>query len=101
LLCLPAIAQTQFSGQITSNVNGASATLANPVYYNETITVVGVSPSPPNVLSFLSKSLVNLVLWLLLIKLVTGHSGSPSMIPLGPKVTSSNADSAPFKVLNA
>jgi hypothetical protein len=36
--CLPALAQTQFSAQITSNVNGASATLANPVYYNETIT---------------------------------------------------------------
>jgi hypothetical protein len=43
LFCLPAIAQTQSSGQITSNVNGASATLANPVYYNETITAVGVS----------------------------------------------------------
>jgi hypothetical protein len=43
LFCLPALAQTQFSGQITSNVNGASATLANPVYYNETITAVGVS----------------------------------------------------------
>jgi hypothetical protein len=30
LLSLPALAQTQFSGQITSNVNGAAATLANP-----------------------------------------------------------------------
>jgi hypothetical protein len=43
LFCLPAVAQTQFSGQITSNVVGASATLANPVNYNETFTAVGVS----------------------------------------------------------
>jgi hypothetical protein len=42
LLCLPARAQTQFSGQITSNTS-APVTLANPVYYNETITAVGVS----------------------------------------------------------
>jgi hypothetical protein len=39
---LPALAQTQFSGQITSNTS-APVTLANPVYYNETITAVGVS----------------------------------------------------------
>jgi hypothetical protein len=43
LFCLPALTQTQFSGQITSNVGGASATLANPVYYNETVNQVGVS----------------------------------------------------------
>jgi hypothetical protein len=42
LFCLPALAQTQFSGQITSNTS-TPATLANPVYYNETITAVGVS----------------------------------------------------------
>jgi hypothetical protein len=43
LLGLPALAQTQFSGQITVNVVGSSATLANPVYYNETINQVTVS----------------------------------------------------------
>jgi hypothetical protein len=43
LLCLPALAQTQFSGQITSNTVGAAATLANPVYYNETVDQLGVS----------------------------------------------------------
>jgi hypothetical protein len=31
LLALSALAQTQFSGQITSNIVGSSATLANPV----------------------------------------------------------------------
>jgi hypothetical protein len=45
LFCLPALAQTQFSGQITSNTS-APVTLANPVYYNETITV-GVLLSRP------------------------------------------------------
>jgi hypothetical protein len=46
LLCLlaaPALGQTQFSGQITSNVTGSAATLANPVFYNETVNQVGVS----------------------------------------------------------
>jgi hypothetical protein len=36
-------AQTQFSGSITSNTLGASASLANPVYYNETITALGLT----------------------------------------------------------
>ncbi len=36
-------AQTQFSGSITSNTLGASASLANPVYYNEAITALGLT----------------------------------------------------------
>ena len=36
-------AQIQFSGSITSNTSGASALLANPVYYNETITPLGLT----------------------------------------------------------
>ena len=36
-------AQIQFSGSITSNTSGASSSLANPVYCNETITALGLT----------------------------------------------------------
>lgn len=42
-LCLPAIGQTQFTAQLTANVTTVSATLANPVSYNETVTAISVS----------------------------------------------------------
>jgi hypothetical protein len=40
--CLPAVSQVGFPGQITANTS-APVTLANPVYYNETITSVTAS----------------------------------------------------------
>ena len=38
--------QTQFSATIPANTINVPVTLANPVYYNETITAVGVSTPP-------------------------------------------------------
>ena len=39
-LGISASAQVRFYGTITTNTAGASAILANPVYYNQTVTAV-------------------------------------------------------------
>jgi hypothetical protein len=77
LLALPALAQTQFSGQITVNASGSLATLANPVYYNETINLVGVSTTGgASLLSLLS---------------LPGAFPRPDFGPLRPASIGSNA----------
>jgi tetratricopeptide (TPR) repeat protein len=43
LLCAPAVAQVKFSGQLTVNSVNSTVDLANPVYYDSTVTSYDVS----------------------------------------------------------
>jgi hypothetical protein len=91
LLGLPALAQTQFSGQITVNASGSLATLANPVYYNETINLVGVSTTGalscaayPQVMFFFTRAGVEQVLGLVTTSAGSNWTAVPAVSTLRP-----------------